>query len=125
MAIRKFKPTSPARRFMTVSTFEEITTNVPEKSLLEPIKKNAGRNSYGRITVRHRGGGERRKYRIIDFKRNKDNMPATVLTIEYDPNRSASVWWEMETTIGGESLLNDFSFGVMLNLTMQSDGELW
>ena len=91
MAIRKFKPTSPARRFMTVSTFEEITTNVPEKSLLEPIKKNAGRNSYGRITVRHRGGGERRKYRIIDFKRNKDNMPATVLTIEYDPNRSANI----------------------------------
>ena len=91
MAIRKFNPTSPARRFMTVSTFEEITTNVPEKSLLEPIKKNAGRNSYGRITVRHRGGGERRKYRIIDFKRNKDNMPATVLTIEYDPNRTANI----------------------------------
>ncbi len=91
MAIRKFNPTSPARRFMTVSTFEEITTNVPEKSLLEPIKKNAGRNSYGRITVRHRGGGERRKYRIIDFKRNKDGIPATVLTIEYDPNRSANI----------------------------------
>ena len=91
MAIRKYNPTSPARRFMTVSTFEEITTNVPEKSLLEPIKKNAGRNSYGRITVRHRGGGERRKYRIIDFKRNKDNMAATVLTIEYDPNRSANI----------------------------------
>ncbi len=91
MAIRKFNPTSPARRFMTVSTFEEITTNVPEKSLLEPIKKNAGRNSYGRITVRHRGGGERRKYRIIDFKRDKDNMPAKVLTIEYDPNRSANI----------------------------------
>ena len=91
MAIRKYNPTSPARRFMTVSTFEEITTNVPEKSLLEPIKKNAGRNSYGRITVRHRGGGERRKYRILDFKRNKDNMPATVLTIEYDPNRSANI----------------------------------
>ncbi len=91
MAIRKYKPTSPARRFMTVSTFEEITTNVPEKSLLEPIKKNAGRNSYGRITVRHRGGGERRKYRIIDFKRNKDGMKATVMTIEYDPNRSANI----------------------------------
>ena len=91
MAIRKYNPTSPARRFMTVSTFEEITTNVPEKSLLEPVKKNAGRNSYGRITVRHRGGGERRKYRIIDFKRDKDNMPATVLTIEYDPNRSANI----------------------------------
>ncbi|MBQ7809812.1 MAG: 50S ribosomal protein L2 [Clostridia bacterium] len=91
MAIRKYNPTSPARRFMTVSTFEEITTNVPEKSLLEPIKKNAGRNSYGRITVRHRGGGERRKYRIIDFKRNKDGMTAKVLTIEYDPNRSANI----------------------------------
>ena len=91
MAIKKYNPTSPARRFMTVSAFEEITTNVPEKSLLEPIKKNAGRNSYGRITVRHRGGGERRKYRIIDFKRNKDNMPATVLTIEYDPNRTANI----------------------------------
>ena len=91
MAIRKYNPTSPARRFMTVSTFEEITTNTPEKSLLEPVKKNAGRNSYGRITVRHRGGGERRKYRIIDFKRDKDNMPATVLTIEYDPNRSANI----------------------------------
>ena len=91
MAIRKYNPTSPARRQMTVSTFEEITTNVPEKSLLEPIKKNAGRNSYGRITVRHRGGGERRKYRIIDFKRNKDGIPATVLTIEYDPNRSANI----------------------------------
>lgn len=91
MAIRKYNPTSPARRFMTVSTFEEITTNVPEKSLLEPVKKNAGRNSYGRITVRHRGGGERRKYRIIDFKRDKDDMKATVLTIEYDPNRSANI----------------------------------
>ncbi len=91
MAIRKYKPTSPARRFMTVSTFEEITTNIPEKSLLEPIKKNAGRNSYGRITVRHRGGGERRKYRIIDFKRNKDGIKATVMTIEYDPNRSANI----------------------------------
>ena len=91
MAIRKYNPTSPARRFMTVSTFEEITTSTPEKSLLAPLKKNAGRNSYGRITVRHRGGGQRRKYRIIDFKRNKDGMIATVLTIEYDPNRSANI----------------------------------
>lgn len=91
MAIRKYNPTSPARRFMTVSTFEEITTNIPEKSLLEPLKKNAGRNSYGRITVRHRGGGQRRKYRVIDFKRNKDNIKATVMTIEYDPNRSANI----------------------------------
>ena len=91
MAIRKFKPTSPARRFMTVSDFAEVTKSSPERSLLDSIKKNAGRNSYGRITVRHRGGGNRRKYRIIDFKRNKDGMPATVIGIEYDPNRSANI----------------------------------
>ncbi len=91
MAIRKYNPTSPARRQMTVSTFEEITTNKPERSLLEPMKNNAGRNSYGRITVRHRGGANRRKYRIIDFKRNKIDMAATVMTIEYDPNRSANI----------------------------------
>ncbi len=91
MAIRKFKPTSPARRFMTVSDFAEITKTAPEWSLLESLKKNAGRNSYGRITVRHRGGGNRRKYRIIDFKRNKDGMPATVIGIEYDPNRTANI----------------------------------
>lgn len=91
MAIRKYNPTSPARRQMTVSTFEEITTNKPERSLLEPLKNNAGRNSYGRITVRHRGGANRRKYRVIDFKRNKLDMPATVMTIEYDPNRSANI----------------------------------
>ena len=91
MAIRKYNPTSPARRQMTVSTFEEITTNKPERSLLEPMKNNAGRNSYGRITVRHRGGANRRKYRIIDFKRNKIDVAATVMTIEYDPNRSANI----------------------------------
>jgi large subunit ribosomal protein L2 len=91
MAIRKFKPTSPARRFMTVSTFDEITKFEPERSLLEPLKKNAGRNSYGRITVRHRGGGNKRKYRVIDFKRDKIDMPATVIGIEYDPNRSANI----------------------------------
>ena len=91
MAIKKFKPTSPARRFMTVSDFAEITKTTPERSLLESLKKNAGRNSYGRITVRHRGGGNRRKYRIIDFKRNKDGMPATVIGIEYDPNRTANI----------------------------------
>ena len=91
MAIRKFKPTSPARRFMTVSDFAEITKDSPERSLITSLKKNAGRNSYGRITVRHRGGGNRRKYRIIDFKRNKDGMPATVIGIEYDPNRSANI----------------------------------
>ena len=91
MAIKKFKPTTPSRRFMTVSTFEELDKVKPEKSLLAPIKKNAGRNSYGRITVRHRGGGEKRKYRIIDFKRSKDGIPATVMSIEYDPNRSANI----------------------------------
>ncbi len=91
MAIKKFNPTSPARRFMTVSTFEELSKVAPEKSLLEPKKSNAGRNSYGRITVRHRGGGNRQKYRIIDFKRNKDGMNATVMSIEYDPNRTANI----------------------------------
>ena len=91
MAIKKFKPTTPSRRFMTVSTFEEIDKVAPEKSLLEPIKKTAGRNSYGRITVRHRGGGVKRKYRIIDFKRDKDGISAQVMSIEYDPNRSANI----------------------------------
>ena len=91
MAIRKFNPTSPARRFMTVSTFEELSKVAPEKSLLEPLKKHSGRNSYGRITVRHRGGGNRTKYRVVDFKRNKDGMNANVMTIEYDPNRSANI----------------------------------
>ncbi len=91
MAIRKYNPTSPARRFMTVSDFAEITKSTPERSLLAKKDKHAGRNSYGRITVRHRGGGNRRKYRIIDFKRNKDGMPATVIGIEYDPNRSANI----------------------------------
>jgi len=91
MAIKKYNPTSPARRFMTVSTFEELSKVAPEKSLLEPLKKHSGRNSYGRITVRHRGGGNRRKYRVIDFKRLKDDVNATVLTIEYDPNRTANI----------------------------------
>lgn len=91
MALKKYNPTSPARRFMTVSDFSEITKKSPERSLLATKKKNAGRNSYGRITVRHRGGGNRRKYRIIDFKRNKDGMPATVIGIEYDPNRTANI----------------------------------
>ena len=91
MALKKFNPTSPARRFMTVSSFEEITASKPEKSLVKSLKKHAGRNSYGRITVRHRGGGAKKKYRIIDFKRNKDGIPAVVQTIEYDPNRSANI----------------------------------
>ena len=91
MAIKKYNPTSPARRFMTVSDFAEITKKSPERSLLAKKDKHAGRNTYGRITVRHRGGGNRRKYRIIDFKRNKDGMPATVIGVEYDPNRSANI----------------------------------
>ncbi len=91
MAIKRYKPTSPARRFMTVSKFEEVTTTTPEKSLLVSLNKSGGRNATGRITVRHIGGGNRRKYRIIDFKRNKDNIPATVASIEYDPNRSAYI----------------------------------
>ncbi|EST51630.1 50S ribosomal protein L2 [Brevibacillus panacihumi W25] len=91
MGIKKFKPTSPSRRQMTVSTFEEITTSTPEKSLLAPLSKKAGRNNQGRITVRHHGGGHKRKYRIIDFKRNKDGIVGRVATIEYDPNRSANI----------------------------------
>ena len=91
MGIKQFKPTTPSRRGMTVSTFEEITKTTPEKSLTTSLKKNAGRNSYGRITVRHHGGGSRRKYRIIDFKRRKVDVPATVVSIEYDPNRTANI----------------------------------
>jgi large subunit ribosomal protein L2 len=91
MPIRKYKPTSPARRSMSVSTFEEITKKKPEKSLIEPLQKHAGRNNRGRITTRHRGGGEKRYYRIIDFKRNKHGVPARVAAIEYDPNRSARI----------------------------------
>lgn len=91
MAIKKFRPTSPGRRFMTVSAFEEVTKTEPERSLLAPLKRKGGRNSFGRITVRHRGGGHKRHYRIIDFKRNKDGIPAKVVGIEYDPNRSANI----------------------------------
>ena len=91
MGMKHFNPTTPSLRNMTVSTFDEITKKTPEKSLLTTKKKHSGRNSYGRITVRHQGGGNRQKYRIIDFKRRKDNVPATVLGIEYDPNRSANI----------------------------------
>jgi len=91
MAVKKYSPTSPARRFMTVSTFETITKREPEKSLLETKRKTGGRNVYGRITVRHLGGGNKRKYRIIDFKRDKDGIPAKVAAIEYDPNRTANI----------------------------------
>ena len=91
MAVRKYKPTTNGRRNMSVLTFDEITTDTPEKSLLAPKSKKGGRNNTGRITVRHHGGGNKQKYRIIDFKRNKDGIPATVKTIEYDPNRSANI----------------------------------
>ncbi len=91
MGIRSYNPYTPSRRNMTGYDFVEITTDTPEKSLLAPLKKHAGRNAQGKITVRHRGGGSRRKYRIIDFKRNKDGIPATVKSIEYDPNRTANI----------------------------------
>ena len=91
MAVRKYKPTSNGRRNMSVLTFDEITTDTPEKSLLAPLNKKGGRNNTGHITVRHQGGGVKRQYRLIDFKRNKDGIPATVKTIEYDPNRSANI----------------------------------
>ena len=91
MAVKKFNPITPARRQMTMPTFEEITSQSPEKSLLVALKSKAGRNAQGKITVRHRGGGAKRKYRIIDFKRNKDGIPAKVSTIEYDPNRTAYI----------------------------------
>lgn len=91
MGVKKFKPTSPGVRQMTVADFAEITKSTPEKSLLQPLKKNAGRNNQGKLTVRHKGGGHKRMYRVIDFKRNKDSVPAKVASIEYDPNRSAYI----------------------------------
>jgi len=91
MALKSFKPTSPSRRNMTVSTFEEITRTEPERSLLKPLTKKAGRNNDGRLSVRHKGGGHKRMFRVIDFKRNKDGIPARVASIEYDPNRSANI----------------------------------
>src|SRR5947209_11588423 len=91
MPIRQYRPTSPGRRGMSVSTFEEITKTKPEKSLVVKLKKHAGRNNQGKITTRHRGGGAKRAYRLIDFKRNKQGVPAKVAAIEYDPNRSARI----------------------------------
>ena len=91
MAIRKFKPTTPGQRNKAISAFDEITCTTPEKSLLEPIRKSGGRNNTGKMTMRYIGGGHKRMYRIIDFRRDKDNCPATVKTIEYDPNRSARI----------------------------------
>ena len=91
MALKKYKPTSPGRRFMATSGFEEITKSEPERSLLEPVTKKGGRNNRGRITTRHQGGGHKRRFRTIDFKRTKDGVPAKVAAIEYDPNRSARI----------------------------------
>ncbi len=91
MGIKKFKPITPGRRFMTVSDFADITHGYPEKSLLRPLKKTGGRGNTGRITCRHKGGGHKRHYRLIDFKRNKAGIPARVASIEYDPNRSARI----------------------------------
>src|ERR687887_284077 len=91
MALKKFKPTSPGRRFMTSSAFDDVTRAEPEKSLTQPLTKKGGRNAYGRVTTRHRGGGHKRRYRVIDFKRLKDGVPAKVAAIEYDPNRSARI----------------------------------
>jgi len=91
MGIKKYNPTSPGRRGMTVSTFEEITKKDPEKSLTEPIKKSAGRNNQGKLTTRHQGGGHKQLYRIIDFRRNKDGVPAKVASVEYDPNRTSNI----------------------------------
>jgi len=91
MGLKKFKPTTPSRRFMVISDFSDITTNKPEKSLIAPLKRTGGRNSYGRVTLRFRGGGHKRRYRIIDFKRNKMDIPAKVVSIEYDPNRTARI----------------------------------
>ena len=91
MGIRVYKPTSPARRFMSVLTFDELTKKEPERSLTTDLRHKAGRNASGKITVRHQGGGARRKYRIIDFKRNKDDIPAKVAAIEYDPNRTCFI----------------------------------
>jgi large subunit ribosomal protein L2 len=91
MGIKQYKPTSPGRRQMTVSTFEEVTRQTPEKGLLEPLRRTGGRNAHGRITTRHQGGGHKRRYRIIDFRRNKPGVPARVAAIEYDPNRSARI----------------------------------
>ncbi|MFQ7476753.1 50S ribosomal protein L2, partial [Anaerotignum sp.] len=91
MAIKRYKPYTPSRRHMTVSAFDEITKSTPEKSLVVHLKKNSGRNNQGKITVRHKGGGAAIKYRLVDFKRNKDGIPATVKAIEYDPNRTANI----------------------------------
>lgn len=121
MGIKKFKPTSPARRQMTVLTFEEITKKQPEKALVEVIKKHSGRNNQGKITVRHRGGGTRVKYRKIDFKRKKDNIPARVTAIEYDPNRTANI--ALLTYADGEKRYILAPKGLKVGMTIFSGNE--
>lgn len=121
MGIKKFKPTSPARRQMTVLTFEEITKKQPEKALVETIKKHSGRNNQGKITVRHRGGGTRVKYRKIDFKRKKDNIPAKVSAIEYDPNRTANI--ALLTYADGEKRYILAPKGLKVGMTIFSGAE--
>ena len=118
MPVKTYKPTSPGRRGMTGPTFEEITSTEPERSLLRPLRKRAGRNVYGRITVRHRGGGHKRQYRLIDFKRNKADVPARVVSIEYDPNRSARIALLVYT--GGEKRYIIAPLGLQVGDTVMS-----
>jgi len=121
MAIKKYKPTSPGRRNMTSSDFAEITTNKPEKSLLLPVKRKGGRNNQGKLTVRHHGGGHKRQYRVIDFKRDKDGIPGRVATIEYDPNRSANI--ALINYVDGEKRYILAAKGLEVGMTIMSGTE--
>ncbi|MET0786396.1 MAG: 50S ribosomal protein L2 [Paenisporosarcina sp.] len=121
MAIKKYKPTSNGRRNMTTSDFAEITTNKPEKSLLLPVKRKGGRNNQGKLTVRHQGGGHKRQYRVIDFKRNKDGIPGRVATIEYDPNRSANI--ALINYVDGEKRYILAAKGLEVGMTIMSGPE--
>jgi len=121
MPVKKYKPTSPGRRGMSVSSFEEITRSRPERSLTEPLKRHAGRNNQGRITVRHRGGGHKRRYRIIDFKRNKDGVPGTVESIEYDPNRTSRI--ALVNYVDGEKRYILAPVGLQVGQTIMSGAE--
>jgi large subunit ribosomal protein L2 len=122
MAIKKYKPTSNGRRNMTSSDFAEITTNKPEKSLLEPVKRKGGRNNQGKLTVRHQGGGHKRQYRVIDFKRIKDGIPGRVATIEYDPNRSANI--ALINYLDGEKRYILAAKGLEVGMTIMSGPEV-
>jgi large subunit ribosomal protein L2 len=121
MAVKTYRPTSPGRRGMTAHTFEEITKTEPERSLLRPVKKNAGRNFRGKITVRHRGGGHKRRYRVIDFRRDKNGIPARVSSIEYDPNRSARI--ALLTYVDGEKRYIVAPLGVRVGDVLMSGPE--